>query len=576
MQIIPALGWLKTYDRETALADLTAGTITAILLVPQAMAYAQLAGLPPEVGLYSSIFPILLYALFGTSRTLAVGPVAVAALMVASALEPIAVPGSAAYIAGAIFLAAASGLILVAMGVARLGVVASLLSHPVMSGFTSAAAIVIAFSQLKHLLGLSLPAGLRVDELLRAVAQHLADINTTTFAIGLTGVALLTFFRKQLTPTLVRLGLNQSTAQIVARLGPLVLVVVLTGLSASFGLHEAHGIAIVGAIPEGLPGVTMPDLAFLSSLAGPAFLIALVGFVESVAVAKALAARRREKINVNQELIGLGLANIGAGITAGAPVSGGFARSVVNFEAGARTQMAAIVTALIIVLTVIAFTPLFFHLPQAILSAIIIVSVLTLVDFSVLKRCWAYDKADASAWLATFAAVLALGVELGILTGIVISISLFLWRTARPHVAVVGRVRDTQHFRNVLRHDVDTAPHLIAIRIDESLYFANAAHLERTVLDAIADNPAVTDVLLICSAINAIDGSALESLETLYEELKDAAVTLSLAEIKGPVMDKLERAHFPDHIGRQNIYLSAHQAFHTLVDQRREDMEYHI
>ncbi len=575
-KLLPALDWIRPYDRPTAIADLTAGTITAILLVPQAMAYAQLAGLPPEVGLYSSILPILLYAFFGTSRTLAVGPVAVAALMVASALEPVAMPGSIDYIAGAIFLAVASGLILFLMGLARLGIVATLLSHPVMSGFTSAAAIVIAASQFKHILGLQLPSGLRLDELTIAIISHAGDVNVVTLLFGLMGIGLLVFFRQYLSNILIKRGLSKETASILSRLGPLLLVMSLTGLSAFYQVADSAGVAIVGTIPEGLPDLTMPNVGLAADLLVPALLIALVGFVESVAVAKALAAKRREKIDVNQELIGLGLANMGAGFTAGAPVSGGFARSVVNFEAGAKTQAAAIITALIIVLTVLAFTPLFYHLPQAVLSAIIVVSVLTLVDFGVLKRCWSYDKADAAAWLITFAMVLATGVELGILAGIAISIALFLWRTSRPHTAIVGRVRDTEHFRNVLRHDVETAAHLVAIRVDESLYFANAAHLERTVLDKVADNPALTDVLLICSAINAIDGSALETLEALHEELHGAGVTLSLAEVKGPVMDRLERTDFINHLGRMNIYLSAHDAFAEIVDARKTDLDYYI
>ncbi|MEN8721779.1 MAG: sulfate permease [Alphaproteobacteria bacterium] len=575
-KLLPALDWIRPYDRPTAIADLTAGTITAILLVPQAMAYAQLAGLPPEVGLYSSILPILLYAIFGTSRTLAVGPVAVAALMVASALEPVAMPGSIDYIAGAIFLAVASGLILFLMGLARLGIVATLLSHPVMSGFTSAAAIVIAASQFKHILGLQLPSGLRLDELTIAIISHAGDVNVVTLLFGLMGIGLLVFFRQYLSNILIKRGLSKESASIFSRLGPLLLVMALTGLSAFYQVADSAGVAIVGTIPEGLPDLTMPNVGLAADLLVPALLIALVGFVESVAVAKALAAKRREKIDVNQELIGLGLANMGAGFTAGAPVSGGFARSVVNFEAGAKTQAAAIITALIIVLTVLAFTPLFYHLPQAVLSAIIVVSVLTLVDFGVLKRCWSYDKADAAAWLITFAMVLATGVELGILAGIAISIALFLWRTSRPHTAIVGRVRDTEHFRNVLRHDVETAAHLVAIRVDESLYFANAAHLERTVLDKVADNPALTDVLLICSAINAIDGSALETLEALHEELHGAGVTLSLAEVKGPVMDRLERTDFINHLGRMNIYLSAHDAFAEIVDARKTDLDYYI
>jgi len=565
-KFLPAADWLINYKGRDLSGDLSAGVITAVLLVPQAMAYSALAGLPPEVGLYASILPPILYALFGSSRVLAVGPVAVASLMVASALGMLQAPGSPEYYASALILALLVGVFLILLGVARMGFVANFISHPVMSGFISAAAIVIAISQLKHLFGLEVPRGLRVDQALGQLLTDLESTNLAALLIGLSSLMLLHAMRRYLESMVKSFGLSGNITSAVGKAGPMFLVIVMTAMAALFKLDETAGLHVVGSIPSGLPPLTLPllDIEIWRDIAPSAALIAFVSFVESVAIAQFLASKRREKLDVNQELVGLGLANVGAAFTGGSPVCGGFSRSVVNFSAGANTQLAALFTAALIALSVLFFTPLFYYLPQAVLAAIIIVAVLGLVDFSALQSNWHYSKSDALSWLATFAMVFAGGVEAGILTGIALSILLLVWRSSRPHIAIVGRVGDSEHFRNVERHHVQTCPHVLALRLDESLFFANAKFLENYLLAEVAERPAVTDIVLICSAVNTIDGSALESLDHLIDDLRSVGVTFHLAELKGPVMDRLEKTNFMRHLQPGKVFLSTHQAFADL------------
>jgi SulP family sulfate permease len=286
--------------------------------------------------------------------------------------------------------------------------------------------------------------------------------------------------------------------------------------------------------------------------------------MEAYAVGKFLASKRRQRVEANQELIALGAANLGSALTGGYPVTGGLSRSVVNFAAGAQTGLAAIITAGILLLTILALTPLFYFLPQACLAAIILVAVANLLDFATLRRLWIYDKTDAIAWITAFIAVLATSVEQGILIGALLSIALLLWRTSHPHIAVVGRVGETEHFRNVLRHPVKTCPHVLAIRVDESLYFANTRYLEDYILKAVTERPEVEALLLVCSAINGIDGTALETLRGLIADLKARGITFYMAEVKGPVMDHLEQIGFVHEVGRDRIFLSTDQAMRAL------------
>jgi SulP family sulfate permease len=561
---VPLIGWLRTYHRGLLTRDVLAAVIVTLMLVPQALAYAMLAGLPPEMGLYASMLPLVLYAIFGSSASLAVGPVAVAALMTASALSSFAAPGSPEYIGAALVLAALSGLILIAMGVLRLGFLVNFLSHPVISGFVTASGILIAISQLKHIFGVE-ASGHNVVELLRALLDQWQQVNVITLLIGLGVWAYLWVCRKRLNGWLTKLGMPASWAGLMVKAAPISAVVVTTLLAWGFQL-EQRGVDLVGFVPSGLPAITLPSLdqSLWLGLLPAALLISLVGFVESVSVAQTLAAKRRQRIDPNQELIALGMANLGAGVSGGSPVSGGFSRSVVNFEAGAATPLAGAFTALGIVLATLLLTDLLAFLPTATLAATIIVAVGTLIDLPAVKRTWQYSSSDGVAMVATLLLTLLHSVEVGIISGVVLSLGLHLYRTSQPHSAVVGRVPGTEHFRNVKRHQVETDEHVAMLRIDESLYFANARYLEDTVMALAARSPSIKHIVLTCQAVNVIDASALESLEAINGRLKDAGAMLHLAEVKGPVMDRLTHTAFYHELTGQ-VFFTTYDAWQALA-----------
>ena len=565
----PILEWGRTYDRAGLTSDLMAAVIVTIMLIPQSLAYAMLAGLPPVVGLYASILPLFAYAVFGTSRTLAVGPVAVISLMTASAAGAVAAPGTAAYWEAAITLAALSGVMLVVLGLLRLGFLANLLSHPVISGFISASGLLIATSQLKHILGVK-TGGETWPEMVTGLARSVSDINPATLAIGIPATLFLFWVRKGLKPALQKLGLSPRTADMSAKAGPVVAVALSILAVSGLGL-EARGVSIVGAIPQGLPPFMLPsaDLALVEALWVPALLISVIGFVESVSVAHTLAAKRRQRIVPDQELLGLGASNIASALSGGYPVTGGFARSVVNFDAGAQTPAAGAFTAIGIALASLFLTPLLYNLPNATLAATIIVAVLSLVDLTTPRALWAYSKADFAAHAATIVVTLVAGVEMGVIAGVGVGLLLYLWRASRPHAAIVGRVPGTEHFRNVERHIVLTLPHLLTIRVDESLTYLNARWLEEYVLEQVAERPALRHVVLMASAINAIDASGLESLEAINHRLADGGIRLHLSEVKGPVMDRLKRSHFLDDLSGQ-VFLSQDSAFAALANDTGE------
>ena len=560
---LPILTWLPHYNRRLGGADLLAGLIVTVMVIPQSLAYALLAGLPAVVGLYASILPAVLYALLGTSRTLAVGPVAIIALMTGAALSGVATPGTPEYLQAALVLSLLSGLMLAAMGLARLGFFTNFLSHPVIAGFLSASGLLIAASQAAHLLGIE-ANGYTVIALLGSLASSLDAVHWPTLALGGSTLLFLLLCRRHARTLLRRLGLADPIAALLARSGPVLAVLVTTWLSWHFALAEA-GVAVVGAIPGGLPPLTLPgfDASLWRALLVPALLISVVGFVESISMAQMLAARRRQRISPNQELIGLGGANLAAAFSAGMPVTGGLSRTVISDEAGAQTPMAGLFAALGIGLVTLAFTPLLHHLPIATLAATITVAVLTLVDIPMIRQTWRYSRADFSAMAVTILLTLVEGVEAGIIGGVALSVGLFLYRTSRPHSAIVGRIPDTEHFRSVTRHEVETLSHVAFLRIDESLYFANARYLEDTVHALVVRHPGLEHVVLICSAVNLIDASALESLDAINARLKESDVTLHLAEVKGPVMDRLKRSDFLDDLtGR--VFLSTYAAWQAL------------
>ncbi|MCC5974789.1 MAG: sulfate permease [Rubellimicrobium sp.] len=563
---LPILDWGRRYDRETLSSDVIAAVNVTIMLIPQSLAYALLAGLPPEMGLYASILPLLLYALFGTSNALAVGPVAVVSLMTAAAVGQIAASGTAGYAVAAITLAFLSGLILITMGVLRLGFLANFLSHPVIAGFITASGILIATSQLGRLTGVR-TEGSSMPAILWSWSQGLTTTNFYTLAIGLGTIAFLYAVRLYLKTALIGLGVPAKVADVTAKGGPVIAVAATTALTWHFGL-DARGVDIFGTVPQSLPPFTLPslELDLVRALLLPALLISIIGFVESVSVGQTLAARKRQRIEPDQELIGLGAANIGSGMTGGFPVTGGFARSIFNYESGAATPAAGAFTALGLALATISLTPLIYYLPKATLAGTIVVAVLSIVDLSILRRAWNYKGADFAAVAVTILVTLLIGVETGVVAGVLLSILLHLWNTSRPHVAEVGLVPGTQHFRNIKRHEVLSDPTVLTIRIDESLYFANARFLEDYIQNRVAADCPIRNVVLMCSAVNEIDMSALESLEAINQRLKDMGITLHLSEVKGPVTDRLGRTHFLDQLTGE-VFLSQYDAWTRLASE---------
>ena len=563
---LPILVWGRTYNRSTLSNDLLAAVIVTIMLTPQSLAYALLAGLPPQMGLYASMLPIILYAIFGTSRALAVGPVAVISLLTAAAIGRIAVPGSAEYILAAITLAFLSGLILLALGLFRLGFLANFLSHPVIAGFITATGIIIAASQLKHIFGIA-AHGHTLPDLVGSLVHNLSQANVITTLIGVLTIGFLLWTRNGLLSLLIGLGVARRIAGVIAKTGPVTAIITTTLIVWWLDLN-ALGVQVVGDIPRGLPPLTLPSFSIdmWGTIIGAAILISVIGFVESVSVAHTLAAKKRQRIDPDQELIGLGAANLAASFTGGFPVTGGFSRSIVNYDAGSNTPASGAYTAIGLAGVSLFLTPLIYNLPKATLAATIIVAVLSLVNFSVLKKSWYYSKADFAAVLATMCITLLMGVELGITAGVSISILIHLYRTSRPHMAVVGQVPKTEHYRNVLRHDVLTSPAILTIRVDESLYFANARFLEDRIYQEVAKKPELQHVVLMCSAVNIIDMSALESLEAINERLKATGVTFHFSEVKGPVMDRLNKTGFLDILSGE-VFLSQHQAQLSLSAQ---------
>jgi SulP family sulfate permease len=525
--------WVRTALR----SDLAAGLTVAAMLVPQAMAYALLAGLPPEVGLYASTVPLLAYAVIGTSRQLAVGPVAIVSLLTASALAPIADEGSAGYVAAAGLLALVVALVHLVLGAGRLGFLVRLLSHPVLVGFTAAAALIIGTSQLKHVFGTSPEAGDSWLESIAAVAATVPDTHLPTLVVGVGAIVVMVLLRR-VRPTLP---------------AALIAVAVTTVASVVWDL-PARGVAVVGDIPRGLPPLTLPeDLSLAIDLVPAAFAVTLVGVLESIAVAKVYARRNSYDIDANRELLGLGMANLASGLVGGYPVTGGFSRTAVNAEAGARTRAAGVITALIMVLVLVALTPLFTQLPQATLGAVVLLAVAGLIDLGEVRHIMAVKPADGWTLAGAFVATLALGVELGIAVSAIGSAVVVFARIMRPHTAVLGRLPDADVYRNVDRYpEAEQVDGVVVIRFDVSLSYLNTEFTKdriRHVTDAAGPRALVLDM----SGVNDIDSSAVETLTELIEELEGRDVAVHLASVKGPVRDVLRRTVVPDRIAGEHV-----------------------
>ncbi len=542
-QLFPIAGWLKSYTRQEFNSDVFAGIITAILLVPQGIAYAILAGLPPQLGLYASILPPVLYALLGTSRTLSVGPVSIAAIMIASALTAPEISALGTPVQSALILSAESGIIMLLMALLRMGGLVNFISHPVLTGFTSGAALLIIGSQLPQLLGLKTPS-CGVDVI--CYSHYFSGLVPVTLLIGLAAVGLLVFFGRPLVFILKNTGMQPYLITAISKCGPLLTIMLATLAVGYFDLTGQQNVAVVGQVPSGFPALNMdfsPIEKWYALLPYSGF-IALIAYVESVAIAKVTANFRNEKIIPNQELIALGVANLAAAISGGMPVAGGFSRTMVNFAAGARTQMAMLIAAGLLALAVIFFSPLFENIPKAALAAIILVAIIPLVKLSDIAHTWRYDRGDGIAETATLLGVLVYGIEEGITLGIILTLISHLRKTSQPHIAVVGRIPGTEHYRNIKRHSVETWPHLLLLRVDESITFANINYIEEFINTELRRQPNLKHIVLIFTSISDIDTTALEVLENLNHTLQASKMTLHISEAKGPVLDKLEKTDF--------------------------------
>ncbi len=544
-RFFPPLQWLPAYRRDTLRGDLSAGLTVGVMLIPQGMAYALIAGLPPIYGLYASLVPLVIYALLGTSRQLAVGPVAMVSLLVAAGVAPLAEGDPGQYVTLALLLAFMVGVIQLGLGLLRFGFLVNFLSHPVLTGFTAAAALIIGLSQLKHLLGIPLPRSNHIHEILWSAVQQVGAVQVPTLLIGLGGIVVLVGLKRW-----------KKTAP-----GALVLVVLGT-LVVSLGDLEAAGVAVVGEVPRGLPVPTLLslDLGLMQALLPIALTIALVGFMESIAVAKVYAARNRYEVDANQELIGLGLANVAGSFFQAYPTTGGFSRTAVNAQAGANTTVASLISAGVIGLTLLLLTGLFHDLPNAVLAAIVLVAVAGLIDWKEIRFLWQVDRKDFALFLLTFVATLGLGIEEGILVGVVASVALVVYQSAKPHTAVMGRLPGTDTYRNVVRHpQAQMPPGVAVLRMDASLYFANAAHFQEVVRATVQDET-LQAVVLDAYPINQIDATGVHALKRICEDLKAQGIDFYIAGAKGPVLDRLYRAGMRETVGNTCFYHTVHEA----------------
>ena len=552
-------GWIARYPKDKLGADLAAGLIVTILVIPQSLAYALLAGLPPQMGLYVSIFPVIAYALLGSSMVQAVGPVAITAIMTLSVLSPLAAPGSPAYIGLAATLALLSGLMVLACGVMRLGFLAQLLSRPVISGFISGSAILIVISQLKNLLGISPPSAFSQLETIR--------LDSPTASIGLSALAALIFVKTALPGLLKKLGISASRIIFIVRLMPLVVVLLGTLAVIGWNLDRQHGVAVVGSMIEGLPGFAffLPDINSLKPLIGPACVMTLIGMVQSISMAQALAIKRGERVDANAELVGLGAANIVAAFYGGMPVGGGLSRSAVNVAAGAETPLASIVSALAMVAVVAGAAHWFERLPLAALAASIIMAAYSMIDIRAFRQAWAYDRADGLALLGTAGGVLVFGLQVGIGLGVFLSVATLLFRASVPHIAVIGRIPGSEHFRNIERFAAETIPGVLFIRIDERLFFGNLSAVEMRLNQELQKLGDARDLVLVMSAVNLMDGTAVDVFAELNRDLAERGIRLHLAEVKGPIHDRLMRTMLWSTLSGK-VFLSANEAFEALKD----------
>ncbi len=558
-EYFPILTWLPNYKKDYLKGDLSAGLTVGIMLIPQGMAYAMIAGLPPVYGLYASLLPQVVYAVFGTSRQLAVGPVAMDSLLVAAGVSTLAMVGSDQYIALAILLSLLMGGLQLLFGLARMGFLVNFLSQPVISGFTSAAALIIGLNQLQHLLGIDLQGGNMVFEIVIEAVQSFDQINWISVAIGLLGIVIIKISKK------------------IHRNIPGALVAVfLSILMVRFFQLDQYQLKIVGEIPEGLPAFQLPAITseYLTDLLPVALTIALIAFMEAISVAKAIQSKHKSAytLNPNQEMIGLGMGNIVGSFFGAYPTTGGFSRSAVNDQTGARTNLAAVISAALIVLTLLFLTPLFYYLPKAILASVIMVAVFGLIDVKYPKRLWNVSKQDCLMLLVTFGITLVFGIKEGIGIGILASLVALIYRTSMPHIAVLARLSGTDEYRNVNRFsDVDTREDVLVIRQDGALYFANATYFSDTIKQHVeTKGPSLKLLVLHFGSVSSIDITALQMLRELIQELNQRNVGVYFTEVVGPVRDFFHRTGFTTEVGRNHFFIDVQSAIDYLDGNARK------
>ena len=554
-------GWMKDYSAGVFSEDLVAAIVVTILLVPQSLAYALLAGLPPQVGIYVSIFPLIAYALLGSSNYVNVGPTAVISLMTAASIA--ALPEEMRLISAAA-LALMVGLMLIVAGFLKAGSIMNFISRPVVSAYITGAALLIIISQLKHVLGVTAD-GTTAIELVRNLLANLDATKPAAIITGGVAIALFWSIRKFLPFLLVKMGLKSRHAKLLGRMAPIVVIAGFVLISAALTWSERYGLRVVGIIPAGLPPLSLPLMGQgdFEVLLVPAVVIAIVAFVDSTSTAQELASRTRGRIDANKELLGLGASNFVAGITGGYPINGSMSRSAVNFSAGGKTPVVSLLVAGFMALTAVFLTPILQTLPLSVLAALIIVACFNLLDFKSLWKTWVYSRADGITALATFFAVLLLGVQWGVLIGVVLAMGLHIKSTLKPHMALVGRFPGTEHYRDADKFVVETNEQVKTLRIDESLYYANARYLEDKVARIVADSPKMQDLIFMCTAVNHIDASALSSLEAINNRLQTAGINLHFSDMQSRVRERLFRSDFLDQLTGE-IYMSQHEAMLTL------------
>jgi len=541
--------------------DLVAAIIVTILLVPQSLAYALLAGLPPQVGIYVSIFPLLAYALLGSSKYLNVGPTAVISIMTAASISIL--PESERLISAAA-LGVMTGSILLVAWLFKAGFIMNFVSRPVVSAYITGAAILIIISQLKHIFGVNIYSSTALS-MLSELLKNMYNINEYSMLIGICAISLLIIINRYLAYSLIRLRIKSRRAKLVGRIAPILIVAIFIMFSSFYNFSNTFDLNVVGEIPKGLPPFSIPVLPYssLQSLAMPAVVIAIVAFVDSCSTAQELAARSRSRVDSNKELLSLGASNLVAGMTGGYPINGSMSRSAVNFNAGGKTRFVGLLVAMMMALTAVFLTPILKDLPLAVLAALIIVACFSLVDFKNLWETWVYSRADGITAIATFSSVLIFGVQWGVLVGVILAMALHINSTLLPHMPLVGRFPGTEHYRDSGRFNVETNEIIKTLRVDESLYYANARYLEDRVAQVVEESPDLKDLVLMCTAVNRIDASALSSLEEINKRLKSAEIRLHFSDMQSRVKERLFRSNFLDKLSGQ-IFLSQHEAMEEL------------